>query len=169
MQPAETSGQVPRREDVAGAQGVHQAASQFHRKIQVAQRRQQSGAPDPPLDYHQGRRPVGVNLRFSPLLSQAPVNVGQVPRAPATALFADAAQVNTFLPPASADNPMLEEFYYVSTNQGEATAHFRHAQRANVAFGDGHVAAEKMSPGSLDQNLPEQFVGRLRTEVLAPQ
>jgi prepilin-type processing-associated H-X9-DG protein len=62
---------------------------------------------------------------------------------------------------------MLEEFFYVHTNRSEATAHFRHAQKANVAFCDGHVAPEKMEPGSLDQNLPQQFVGRLRAEILA--
>jgi prepilin-type processing-associated H-X9-DG protein len=39
---------------------------------------------------------------------------------------------------------MLEEFYYVSTNRNEATAHFRHAQKASVVFCDGHVAMEKM-------------------------
>ncbi len=62
---------------------------------------------------------------------------------------------------------MLEEFYYVSTNRNEATAPFRHAQNACVVFCDGHVAMEKMEPGSLDQNLPEQFVGRLSTAILA--
>ena len=61
---------------------------------------------------------------------------------------------------------MLEELYYVSTNRNEATAHFRHAQKASAVFGDGHVAMEKMESGSLDQNLPGQFVGRLRTEKL---
>lgn len=78
----------------------------------------------------------------------------------------EAAQVNTIQAPASKSNPMLEEFYYVSTNRNEATAHFRHAHRANVVFCDGHVATENPDPGSLDQNLPSQFVGRLRPEVL---
>jgi len=59
-----------------------------------------------------------------------------------------------------------EEFYYVSTNRNEATAHFRHAQKASVVFFDGHVAMEKMEAGSLDQNLPGQFVGRLRAAAL---
>jgi prepilin-type processing-associated H-X9-DG protein len=62
---------------------------------------------------------------------------------------------------------MLEEFYYVSTNRNEATAHFRHAQRASVAFADCHVAMEKMETGSLDQNLPGQFVGRIKAEALS--
>jgi len=64
------------------------------------------------------------------------------------ALFADCAQVNTFQPPASPSNPLLEEFYYV--NAYEKTAHFRHAKRANVAFCDGHVTGVEPSPGSLD-------------------
>ena len=42
----------------------------------------------------------------------------------------------------------------------------RHRQRPNVVFCDGHVATEKSDPGSLDQNLPGQLVGRLRPEVL---
>ncbi len=61
---------------------------------------------------------------------------------------------------------MLEEFYYVSTNRNEATAHFRHTHLANVVFCDGHVATEKPDPDSLDQNLPGQFVGRLQPKVL---
>ncbi len=63
-------------------------------------------------------------------------------------LFADSAQVNTFQPPASPSNPMLEEFYYV--NAYEKTAHFRHAKHANVVFCDGHVKAVSPSPGSLN-------------------
>jgi len=80
------------------------------------------------------------------------------------ALFADCAQVNTFQPPASPSNPLLEEFYYI--NKYEKTAHFRHAGRANVAFCDGHVRAVQPSPGSLDPRcdgltgtLPEAVFG----------
>jgi len=64
---------------------------------------------------------------------------------------------------------MLEEFYYVSMKRNEATAHFRHTQKTSVAFCDGHVAMEKMEAGSLDPNLPWQFAGRFRTEILALQ
>ena len=110
----------------------------------------------------------GYNLQLSSSLKQPAKRIGSITRPTDIALLADSAQVNTFQPPASPENPMLEEFYYVSTNRNEATAHFRHAQKANVAFCDGHVALERMEPGSLDQNLPEQFVGRLRLECLAP-
>jgi len=64
------------------------------------------------------------------------------------ALFADCAQVNTFQPPASPSNPLLEEFYYV--NAYEKTAHFRHGRRANVVFCDGHVNPVRPTPNSLD-------------------
>jgi prepilin-type N-terminal cleavage/methylation domain-containing protein/prepilin-type processing-associated H-X9-DG protein len=107
----------------------------------------------------------GYNLH----LGQSPAKISKIVRPSDTTLLADAAQVNTFQPPASPENPMLEEFYYVSTNRSEATAHFRHAQKASVVFCDGHVAMEKMETGSLDQNLPGQFVGRLRIEILALQ
>ena len=109
----------------------------------------------------------GYNLQLSTTPSKPPVPVSKISRTSDTVLLADSAQVNTFQAPASPENPMLEEFYYVSTNLNEATAHFRHAQKANVVFADGHVAMEKMETGSLDQNLPKQSVGRLRTEILS--
>ncbi|HEX5220412.1 MAG TPA: prepilin-type N-terminal cleavage/methylation domain-containing protein [Verrucomicrobiae bacterium] len=109
----------------------------------------------------------GYNLQLSSALNQPAKKVGNIMRPSNVAVLADAAQVNTFQPPASPTNPMLEEFYYVNTNRTEATAHFRHTQKASVTFCDGHVAMEKMEPGSLDQNLPGQFVGRLKHEVLA--
>jgi len=108
----------------------------------------------------------GCNYHLFVPPNQPPMTAADVSRPVETAAFADAAQVNTFQPPASKSNPMLEEFYYVSTNRNEATAHFRHAQKASVVFGDGHVAMEKMEAGSLDQNLPAQFVGRMRFETL---
>lgn len=109
----------------------------------------------------------GYNLHLSVPLTRPPFKVTTLRQPAQTGVFADAAQVNTFLPPASRSNPLLEEFYYVSTNLNEATAHFRHDQRANAVFADGHVAPERMAQGSLDQNLPSQNVGRLRAEVLA--
>jgi prepilin-type N-terminal cleavage/methylation domain-containing protein/prepilin-type processing-associated H-X9-DG protein len=81
-----------------------------------------------------------------------------------TALFADGAQVNTFEPPASASNPMFEEFYYFDAT--EMTVQFRHAQKANVTFADGHVDLEKPVAGSIDSRLPAQNIGRLRREIV---
>jgi len=110
----------------------------------------------------------GYNLQLSTTPSKPPMPVAKISCTSDTVLLADAAQVNTFQAPASPENPMLEEFYYISTNRTEATAHFRHAQKASVVFADGHVAMEKMEASSLDQNLPKQFVGRLRVEIVAP-
>lgn len=130
----------------------------------------------PSLNYELGRFKLkakgaaygyGYNLQLSSGVNQSPKKISSITRPSDLAVLADSAQVNTFQPPASPENPLLEEFYYVSTNRNEATAHFRHTQRASVVFCDGHVAMERISPGSLDQNLPSQWVGRLRPEVLA--
>ena len=108
----------------------------------------------------------GYNLQLSAVPPEPPANLNRIPRLAELALFADAAQVNTFQAPASPENPMLEEFYYLSTN--EPTVHFRHQGTANVAFGDGHVGAEKPERGSIDLRLPAQAVGRLRSSILTP-
>jgi prepilin-type N-terminal cleavage/methylation domain-containing protein/prepilin-type processing-associated H-X9-DG protein len=78
----------------------------------------------------------------------------------ATALFADAAQVDPF----SAGN--FQEWYYVDTSATQPNGHFRHAHKANVAFADGHVDLERPVPGSVDKRLPNQFIGQLRPEIL---
>jgi prepilin-type processing-associated H-X9-DG protein len=106
----------------------------------------------------------GYNLALSASAAQPPVNIGRVARPATTAVLADAAQVNTFQAPASMANPMLEEFFYVNTT--EPTAHFRHRQKAGVAFVDGHVAVERPVADSLDRRMPAVCVGRLRREVL---
>ena len=102
----------------------------------------------------------------SSLSASPPVKISKLTRATETALLADAAQVNDFQPPASRSNPMLEEFYYVDTNATYPNGHFRHSQKANVLFCEGHVAPEKFMAGSIDQRMPSQFVGRLRAEIL---
>jgi prepilin-type N-terminal cleavage/methylation domain-containing protein/prepilin-type processing-associated H-X9-DG protein len=84
-----------------------------------------------------------------------------------TGLFADTAQVNDFQAPASKSNPMFEEWYYADESSLYPNGHFRHAQKANVSFADGHVGVEKPVDGSVDQRLPRQFIGRLRPEILA--
>jgi prepilin-type processing-associated H-X9-DG protein/prepilin-type N-terminal cleavage/methylation domain-containing protein len=110
------------------------------------------------------------------LSSQPPVNANHLRHPTGTALYADSAQVNNFQTyngTSLRNNPMVEEFYYltVDTNFSGAdyypNGHFRHSQRANVAFCDGHVDLEKMMPGSLDEKLPNQFVGQLRPEILS--
>jgi len=74
-------------------------------------------------------------------------------------IFGDCAQVNTFQAPASASNPMLEEFYLIDST--EMTVHFRHGNCANILFLDGHVEKFTMYPGTLNKRLPEANVGRI--------
>jgi len=108
----------------------------------------------------------GYNLHLSAPPSRPRVNLGQLTNAAQLVIFADAAQVNDFQPPASPTNPLFEEWYYVNTY--EPTAHFRHRGAANAVFGDGHVELERPVPGSLDLRLPRETLGRLRAEILLP-
>lgn len=84
------------------------------------------------------------------------------------AVFADGGQVNDFQPPASPERPMLEEFYYFGTNRLEATVHFRHGDRAEAAFADGHVAGERVESGSEDRRVGGQLLGRLAAGRVVP-
>jgi prepilin-type N-terminal cleavage/methylation domain-containing protein/prepilin-type processing-associated H-X9-DG protein len=114
----------------------------------------------------------GYNGSLSTPAGSTPIRVGQIKRPTETALFADSAQVNDFQPPASHGNPMIEEWYILDnpTNYPSSSyyphGHFRHSQRANVVLCDGHVGLETMVSGSIDPKLPNQFVGRLRPEIL---
>jgi prepilin-type N-terminal cleavage/methylation domain-containing protein/prepilin-type processing-associated H-X9-DG protein len=114
----------------------------------------------------------GMNLYLSTPASQPPFKLSSLARPSTITVFADAAQINDFQAPASRNNPMLEEWYYVNnatnTNSGSyyPNGHFRHSQIANVFFCDGHVGTERYVPGSIDQKLPSQFVGQLRPEIL---
>jgi prepilin-type N-terminal cleavage/methylation domain-containing protein/prepilin-type processing-associated H-X9-DG protein len=111
----------------------------------------------------------GYNRYLASTNGRPPVNVQQVRETSRTTLFADAAQINDFQAPASPDNPMLEEWYYVDAADepfSYPNAHFRHQQRANVVFVDGHVDRERPVPGTIDERLASECVGRLRTEIL---
>jgi prepilin-type processing-associated H-X9-DG protein len=105
----------------------------------------------------------GYNLNLS---STPSLKIQNVPTPSRIALFGDAAQVNTFQAPASVENPMLEEWYYISTSASPANGHFRHQSRANVLFCDNHVTRERMVPGTADPYLPQKEVGQLRAEIL---
>jgi prepilin-type N-terminal cleavage/methylation domain-containing protein/prepilin-type processing-associated H-X9-DG protein len=109
------------------------------------------------------------------LSSLPPVSSASLLRPTDTALYADSAQVNNFQTyngVSLRNHPMIEEFFYltVATNFSSSNyypnGHFRHAQRATVMFADGHVDLEKPVAGSIDQVLPNQFVGQLRPEIL---
>jgi len=108
----------------------------------------------------------GYNLHLSAPPSRTAFKVDTVPRPANTAVYADSAQVNDFQSPASPDYPLMEEFYYV--NNYEPTAHFRHQDRANAGFLDGH--AERVEPvaGSIDSRMPEERIGRLPERNLLP-
>jgi len=115
----------------------------------------------------------GYNKILGPSASAPPVKASIIKNPANFALFADAAQINTFQDPASPDNPLVEEWYYldIETNQPignyQPNGHFRHNRTANTTFADGHVAMEKMLEGSLDKRLPNQNIGQLRPEILA--
>lgn len=106
----------------------------------------------------------GYNILLSAPAGQPPVDVTRIQQPSSIVFLADAAQVNTFQAPASPQNPMLEEFYYVSTN--EPTTHFRHAGRANIVACDGHAQRVDPVPDSLDRRIPAQVIGRLPLEML---
>ena len=81
-------------------------------------------------------------------------------------VFATCAQVNTFEPPASPSNPMLEAMYIVNDSPDMIpTVHFRHGGQALAAFLDGSVRSfdmrSDMVPGSLDLQCPAANIGRL--------
>jgi prepilin-type N-terminal cleavage/methylation domain-containing protein/prepilin-type processing-associated H-X9-DG protein len=106
----------------------------------------------------------GATYGYGYNVNLAGTQVARVARTCDIALFADAAQVNTFQPPASPENPLLEEFYYIT--DVEPTVHFRHQRRANVLYCDGHVGPEGPVANSLDERLPGEVVGRLPAEML---
>jgi len=114
----------------------------------------------------------GYNSYLGGTYNGPPVKASRIKTPGDTALFADAAQVNDFQSPASPTNPMIEEFYYLDleTNYADPfnypNGHFRHSQKANVAFADCHVGLETMAPGSVDKKLPAQNIGQLRPEIL---
>ena len=84
------------------------------------------------------------------------------------AVFADGGQINDFLAPATPERPMLEEFYFFDTNRLSATVHFRHSNRSQVAFADGHVAQVRPDSGSEDHRLPPELCGRLPDDLILP-
>lgn len=108
----------------------------------------------------------GYNLHLSGTASLPDRIIESILNPSQCGLFADAAQINAFQPPASPSNPLLEEFYYVSTN--EPTAHFRHHGLSSMVFADGHVESLRPKPGSTDLRLPKENVARLPEEFLIP-
>ena len=73
-------------------------------------------------------------------------------------VFFTSAQVNTFQSPASATNPMLEEFYGIDAK--EVTVHFRNNGRAMVSFASGNAGFLDMDESTRDPRMPKANVGR---------
>lgn len=102
--------------------------------------------------------------------------VGQIRQPSQIALFADSAVTDTYQGRGTPANPVFEESYYLSDetsyigapNNYFPNGHFRHSQKANVVFCDGHVGMETMMPGSLDAKLPGLDIGQLSTSILKP-
>ncbi len=112
----------------------------------------------------------GYNALLAPL--PQPIKISQLRTPAKTVAIADAAQINDFQAPASRNNPMLEEWYYLDNPTNTSSSgyyphgHFRHQKKANAVFCDGHVDLEKPLTNSIDQKLPDKFVGRFRSEIL---
>ena len=88
-----------------------------------------------------------------------PLHIGQLSNQAQVIVFADCAQANTFQAPASADKPMLEEFYIV--DETFKTIHFRHGHSANFLYADGHVESHQMLEGTGDERMKSQRLGRI--------
>lgn len=92
-----------------------------------------------------------------------------------TVIMADSAEVNDFQAPASRLNPMFEEWYYLdletnySNPDNYPNAQFRHGEKANATWADGHVDLESYVPGSIDPRVPDVFIGQLPPRILTVQ
>ncbi len=74
-------------------------------------------------------------------------------------VFATSAQVNTFQSPASARNPMIEEFYGIDETQ--VTVHFRHHGYAMVSYANGSAGLLPMDESTRDMRAPKAQIGML--------
>ena len=94
--------------------------------------------------------------------------ISQLERPGRIALFATCAQINTFQAPASAKRPMLEEFYFFNTSDCRNTVHFRHGQKALVAFADGSIQEVPGDSARWDRRLPGAAIGPLPDAMILP-
>jgi prepilin-type N-terminal cleavage/methylation domain-containing protein len=105
-----------------------------------------------------------IGLGYNTLLGGGFMGSGALKRQTALAdpsqvvVFFTAAQVNTFQRPASARNPMLEEFYGIDAR--EVTAHFRHGGKAMVSFASGNAGFLAMDESTRDMRSPQANIGR---------
>lgn len=110
--------------------------------------------------YRKGYLGIGYNILLGGgwLGSQSNRTYWSLSKPGEIVVFATSAQVNTFLPPASAKNPMLEEFY--GLDEFYATVHFRHGGYAMVGFADGSCGFLRPDETTLDARAPQAAIGR---------
>ena len=118
--------------------------------------------------YQNGNYGYGYNTVLAADSSGHPRNALAVTSPSQMIVFATCAQVNTFEPPATPSNPMVEEFYMISDTQ--VTAHFRHGRHALAAFLDGSVRelsmTTDMQPGSQDMRMPSANIGCFKSSYV---
>ncbi len=101
----------------------------------------------------------GYNWNLGGRIGGTPMNVGTLSSGARVILYGDCGQVNTFQAPASASNPLIEEFYLI--NEADKTIHFRHNGRANILFVDGHVESFRPYPGTENTTVRGEITGRV--------
>ncbi|MGF1656291.1 MAG: type II secretion system protein [Verrucomicrobiales bacterium] len=117
-----------------------------------------SGKPFKPK-YKFGYIGVGYNVLLGGGWGgSSPMRYFELEKPQETVVFATAAQVNTFQRPASASNPMIEEFY--GFDQNETTIHFRHHGKAMVVYATGNTGFLEIDESTRDLRDPEANVGR---------
>jgi len=118
-----------------------------------------SGEPFKPK-YQFGYIGVGYNVLLGGgwMGNDPLVRYSQLKNPSRVVVFATSAQVNVFQAPASSLNPMIEEFYGI--DETERTVHFRHRDRALVAFADASIGFIPMDESTRDNRAPEANVGR---------
>lgn len=99
-----------------------------------------------------------IGIGYNTLLAGPNASYWSLPKPGEIVVFATSAQVNTFQPPASSKNPMLEEFYGLSMN--DVTVHFRHGGYAMAGFADGSAGFLPMDKSTLDDRAPKAAIGR---------
>jgi prepilin-type N-terminal cleavage/methylation domain-containing protein len=110
--------------------------------------------------YRNGYIGIGYNtLLGGGFLNNKPMRRQSALENPAqVVVFFTSAQVNTFIKPASARNPMLEEFYGI--DEKEVTAHFRHGGKALVSFANGSADFLPIDESTRDRRAPQANIGR---------
>ncbi|MDP6058516.1 MAG: hypothetical protein QGH33_06470, partial [Pirellulaceae bacterium] len=93
----------------------------------------------------------------------SPTTTQQIHQPADTLAFADCAQINTWQSPASATNPMFEQWFYIARSL--ETVHYVHNRHANASMFDGHV--QMLIPEfTLNETFAEAPVGRPPSDVV---